>query len=158
MKKRRGEHDDDEALFDRPLKGEVFDRVTDGEQEFVIVNMKRIPRKERTDVLFLCRIVTQGPDFDAHIPYYGHLRIDGSMAPGSDLAGVRELIAGKLGCRAKSVTLRQFQDFWFKGIAYTCLLTWNKEPRPTSSQYSKVKAITEIIGKVGELPPKDQRT
>ena len=84
----------------------------------MIERMKKVPRYKRLDVDFLCRIVL-GPDTDAHLPYYGHLRADGSMAPGSDLAEVRQLIATKLSCRAKSVTLNQFKDFWFRGVVKT---------------------------------------
>jgi hypothetical protein len=141
-----------------PWSDELPPRIDEGEYDAVVLSAKKVNRFGLTTVEFRFRIVTLGSAFDARLVGYcgvgptKHARI----RPHSKMASWQRAISAFTGGSATRVTLRSFRGFWFTVRVETVTHDHRKQALPERDQYSVVRDIIAVVGKVSELPPDRQ--
>jgi|SRR5215831_13398063 len=137
---------DDEITFDALLP-----RIPDGFYDAVVFSAKKVlVFQTRWVVMFTFRIVEQGPYFDVELPGYANIGSDRKNSVKarscSKLASWCRLIAKKKGVRTDRLSLKTFQDFYFKVEVSTVRRNSRQRDLNERDQYSVVSDIKEIIG------------
>jgi hypothetical protein len=155
-KPRREMREEDDTPI--PWSDELPPRIDEGEYDAVVLSAKKVNRFGLTTVEFRFRIVTLGSAFDARLVGYcglgptKHARI----RPHSKMASWQRAISAFTGGSATRVTLRSFRGFWFTVRVETVTHDHRKQALPERDQYSVVRDIIAVVGKVSELPPDRQ--
>lgn len=145
-------HDDDDALI--PWTEELPPRIPDDEYDAVVISVKRGVRFKRHCADFRFRIPI-GECFGAILPGYCNL---GSAAqpirvrPRSKFASWQRVVAAFSGGSPSKVTLKAFQQYWFRVRVKTVTHNDQNQALHERDQYSCVTDITAVVGKLGDRP------
>ena len=147
--------DDDDSLTIEPLP-----IVKPGGYWAIVTSVKRVMRFGHPVAEFRFRIVALGPFYGVCLNGYCTLpnKKKDRVPAGSKLASWTRTLTIFTGSSSSRIAFGSFKQYWFTVKVETVSRNHRQQALNSRDQYSVVSDIVDVVGKISELPPNNEKS